>query len=304
MIGLVRVLLVEDNPGDARWVRTMLVEDADGEFELLHTSTVRDAIDLLVAHGSTIDAVLLDLSLPDETGLATLQRVLPAAHTAVVLVMTGQGDEETGVAAMQAGAQDYLVKGQVDGRTLRRALRFALERQTVLQRLSHRDDLTGLHNRRGFMVQAEQMLRSVRRQRRPFMLLFMDLDQLKVINDTFGHSEGNRAIVEAADVLRRCFRQSDLLARFGGDEFAALTTGSGDSDDALLRARIEGAVHAANLTPDRDYAISFSIGLLTCGAQDDAHLEELLERADQLMYHEKRLKADQLAFAEGPSSAA
>lgn len=304
MIDLVRVLLVEDNPGDARWVRTMLVEDADGEFELLHASTVRDAIDLLIAHGSTIDAVLLDLSLPDETGMNTLQRVLPAAHTAVVIVMTGQGDEETGLAAMQAGAQDYLVKGQVDGRTLRRALRFALERQTVLQRLSHRDDLTGLHNRRGFMMQAEQMLRSVRRQRTPFLLLFMDLDQLKVINDTFGHSEGNRAIIEAADVLRRCFRQSDLLARFGGDEFAALTVGSGDRDDALVRARIEGAVHAANVKPDRDYPISFSIGLVTCAPHEDAHLDDLLERADQLMYREKRLKADQLTFAEGPSSAA
>ncbi|MCC7044527.1 MAG: GGDEF domain-containing response regulator [Acidobacteria bacterium] len=304
MIDRLRVLLVEDNPADARWVREMLAEDTTSEFDLVHAATVRDAVDYLAAHGNGLDAVLLDLSLPDESGLNTLQRVLTVAHTAVVIVMTGQGDEQVGLAAMQAGAQDYLVKGQVDGRTLRRALRFALERQTVLQRLSHRDDLTGLHNRRGFMLQAEQLTRVARRQRAPFLLLFMDLDQLKVINDTFGHAEGNRALVEAADVLRRCFRQSDLLARFGGDEFAALALSSGDADDAVMRARLEGALDAVNVKPDRDYPLSFSVGILTCGPAEEAHIEELLEQADRMMYQEKRLKSERMAFAEGPSSAA
>ena len=300
MIDLIRILLVEDHPGDARWVREMLAEDAVGEFDLRHASTVREAVDHLTAHGSVLDAVLLDLSLPDDSGMNTLQRVLSAAHTSVVIVMTGQGDEQIGLAAMQAGAQDYLVKGQVDGRTLRRALRFALERQTVLQRLSHRDDLTGLHNRRGFMIQAEQILRAARRQRAALLLLFMDLDQLKNINDTFGHAEGNRAIVEAADVLRRCFRQSDLLARVGGDEFAALALSSSENDDALMRARLDGALDAVNMKPDRDYPLVFSVGILACSPYEDADLEELLERADQLMYQEKRLKAERLAFMEGP----
>src|SRR5690606_33602884 len=118
------------------------------------------------------------------------------------------------------------------------------ERQTVLQKLSHRDDLTGLHNRRGFLIQAEQLLKLAWRQQTPFVLVFMDLDHLKAINDTFGHAEGNRALIEAADVMRRCFRQSDLLARFGGDEFTALALGSGEADDALIRARLNGALDA------------------------------------------------------------
>lgn len=299
MIDLIRVLLVEDNPADARWVREMLAEDASGEFELAHASTVRDGVDRLAAHDAAVDAVLLDLSLPDATGLHTLQRVLGAAHNAVVIVMTGHGDEQIGLAAMQAGAQDYLVKGQVDGRTLRRALRFALERQTVLQRLSHRDDLTGLHNRRGFMIQAEQVARVARRQRVPFLLLFMDLDQLKGINDTFGHAEGNRALVEAADVLRRCFRQSDLIARFGGDEFTALALTSSEADDAIVRARLEEALRTVNDKPDRDYPLAFSIGILTCAPTDDADIDELLHQADKLMYREKRHKVEGVAFAGG-----
>jgi DNA-binding response OmpR family regulator len=105
VIDRLRVLLVEDNPADARWVREMLAEDTTSEFDLVHASTVRDAVDYLAAHGNGLDAVLLDLSLPDESGLNTLQRVLTVAHTAVVIVMTGQGDEQVGLAAMQAGAQ-------------------------------------------------------------------------------------------------------------------------------------------------------------------------------------------------------
>ncbi len=77
----------------------------------------------------------------------------------------------------------------------------------------------------------------------------MDLDQLKHINDTFGHAEGNRALVEAADVLRRCFRQSDLLARFGGDEFAALALSADEADDVAMRARLHGALDAVNCRP-------------------------------------------------------
>lgn len=292
----IQVLLVEDNAADARWVREMVAEQA-GEFVLLHATTVREAVDRLTDHHPALDAVLLDLSLPDETGLETLRRVVAAARGAVVVVMTGQGDEQLGLMAMQEGAQDYLVKGQVDARTLRRALRFAIERQTILQKLSHRDDLTGLHNRRGFLAQAEQAVRIARRQRMPFLLLFMDLDGLKHINDTHGHAEGNRALMEAADVLRRCFRQSDLLARFGGDEFAALALAAGEADDAVMRARLNGALDAVNLKPDRDYLLGFSMGVLACSPTENVTIEQLLERADHLMYREKRQKPDDLSLA-------
>lgn len=286
----IQVLLVEDNPGDVRMVRELLAEDGNMDFELFHAPTVRDAVDRLAADTSGIDAVLLDLSLPDETGVNTIRRVVAAARTAVVVVMTGAGDEELGLTSLQEGAQDYLVKGQVDGRMLRRALRFALGRQSVLQNLSHKDDLTGLHNRRGFLLLAEQQVKLARRQRTPFLLLFMDLDQLKYVNDTFGHAEGNRALIEAADVLRRCFRQSDLLARFGGDEFAALAFSSDESDDQAMRARLHGALDAVNCKPDRAYPLGFSMGILACSPSEEGTIDQLLERADKLMYREKRLK--------------
>jgi diguanylate cyclase (GGDEF)-like protein len=287
---LIQVLLVEDNPGDARMVQEKLREINAAEFALTHVATVREAVEQLTSDTQGIDAVLLDLSLPDETGLNTLRRVVAATSTAVVVVMTGAADEELGESLVREGAQDYLIKDQVTGQTLRRALRFAIGRQSKSQALAHRDDLTGLLNRRGFLILAEQQIKIARRQRTPFLLLFLDLDQLKLVNDTFGHAEGNRAIVEAADLLRGCFRQSDLLARFGGDEFAALALSAEGSDDILVRARINGALDRVNSRPDRVYPLGFSMGILACSPQEMVSVESLLERADGLMYREKRQK--------------
>lgn len=286
----IQVLLVEDNPGDARYVRELLGEDEGCEFDLTHVATVREAIEQLQAGPEQIDAVLLDLSLPDDSGLNTLRRVVEAASTAVVVVMTGAGDDELGLAAVREGAQDYLVKGTVTAPTLRRALRFALERQHKTQSVSYTDELTGLNNRRGFLMLAEQQIRLARRQRTPFLLLFMDLDQLKFINDTLGHAEGNRALVEAADLLRGCFRQSDILARFGGDEFAALALSGDGADDVTIRTRINMALDRVNDRRDRQYPLRFSMGVLACSPHENGSIETLLEQADTLMYREKRHK--------------
>jgi diguanylate cyclase (GGDEF)-like protein len=284
---------VEDNPGDARLVVEMLREDSSADFRLTHVTTVREAIDHLTMNVHGIDGVLLDLSLPDEHGVETVRRIVAAARYSVVVVMTGAGDDEMGKEAMREGAQDYLVKGQVDGRLLRRVLRLAIERQDSrlqLESLSIQDDLTGLHNRRGFLVLAEQQLKNARRNRSPFLVLFIDLDGLKHVNDTYGHAEGNRALVEAANVLRDCFRQSDVLARLGGDEFVALTITSATSDEQTVRERLNAALAQVNAKPDRAYPLGFSVGILSCPPDEMTPVETLLERADALMYEEKRKK--------------
>jgi two-component system, cell cycle response regulator len=285
------VLLVEDNPGDARLVRELLAEDAASAYRVSHVTTVQGAIDRLQADPASVDVILLDLSLPDESGLETVRRIVAAAGAAGVVVMTGANDEELGLSALSAGAQDYLIKGQVDGRLLRRALRYAVGRHQVrqqLESLSLKDDLTGLHNRRGFMTLAEQQLKLARRTRQDFLILFLDLDQLKLINDTFGHSEGNRALAEAADILRGCFRQSDIIARLGGDEFAALAIATADTDEASLRGRLNTALQQVNAEPDRAYPLGFSTGILRCTGAEDRSMDVLLAEVDKLMYAEKR----------------
>lgn len=125
----VRILLVEDNPGDARLLRYTLQEAQSLRFELVHASRLSEALDLVRAEPA--DVVLLDLSLPDAHGMDTVARMLEAAPAVPIIVLTGLADETVAVHAVQAGAQDYLVKGTVEGATLARAIRYAMERKRL-----------------------------------------------------------------------------------------------------------------------------------------------------------------------------
>jgi phosphoserine phosphatase RsbU/P len=127
-----RLLLVEDNPGDVRLLRETLREAGSLRFELCHEERLAGAIERLQAE--PVDLVLLDLSLPDAQGLETVSRLLAAAPSIPIVVLSGLADEGIAVQAVQAGAQDYLVKGSVEGPTLARAIRYALERRRLLER--------------------------------------------------------------------------------------------------------------------------------------------------------------------------
>ena len=127
----VRVLLVEDNPGDARLVEEMLNESDEASFPIQRAASVLDTLQVLDARKDRPEIILLDLGLPDEQGLQTLRRVAPAAEGVPVVVLTGLRDEETGDAAVREGAQDYLYKEQLDGDRLRRVIRHAIERHRL-----------------------------------------------------------------------------------------------------------------------------------------------------------------------------
>lgn len=126
----IRVLVVEDNPGDAALIRYSLAEPGPGKFSIAHAPTLADAVGQMQA--GLFDVVLLDLSLPDSYGLETVKKILDAApHKAAVVVLSGLDDEELALEAVKQGAQDYLVKGRSDGDVLRRAIRYAIERQRI-----------------------------------------------------------------------------------------------------------------------------------------------------------------------------
>jgi PAS domain S-box-containing protein len=129
---LLRVLLIEDHPGDARLIRALLAEVPGLGWQLMHVDRLATALPLLAA--GAVDVVLLDLSLPDAHGLATVERVQAAAPDTPIVVLTGLDDEATGLRAVQAGAQDYLIKSQVSGELLARAVRYARERRQLLAR--------------------------------------------------------------------------------------------------------------------------------------------------------------------------
>jgi diguanylate cyclase (GGDEF)-like protein len=160
-----------------------------------------------------------------------------------------------------------------------------------LRQLSLTDDLTGVYNRRGFLALAEQQTRVANRDRKPMMVISVDLDGLKGINDTFGHKAGDAAIAETSQILRESFRNADLVARMGGDEFSILLTGGeAEFDTEKLDRRLQEIVEKHNRTNDRQYGVSLSAGFARLDAAGTDTFEEWLHLADTMMYEQKRKK--------------
>lgn len=240
-----------------------------------------------------IDAVLLDLDLPDSDGMVTFERAFAFAPDVPIIVLTSFSDEDIGMSTVQGGAQDYLVKDEVSPSLLARAVRHAIERHqllSALRSLSLIDDLTGLYNRRGFADLGEQYLKLARRTARGVAVVFLDLDQFKTINDSLGHHVGDRALQKVADILRATFRRSDIVARLGGDEFAVLALeASGESAEALID-RLRERFREFNESASEAYSLSASIGMARHDGDLRMRLEDLLAEADGAMYDEKRDK--------------
>ena len=291
MTSVMTILLVEDNPGDARLLQEALSEIAAMSFELHHVDTVARAVAALGTR--TFDIGLLDLALPDVQGLDVVRRIHDTAPDLPLVVLSALKDERVAVQSLQEGAQDYLVKAELDSNLLGRALRYAMERQRLqldLRNLSLVDDLTGLSNRKGFMGLANHHVKLAARTGAPFLVGFIDLDDMKQINDTYGHQEGNRALVETANILRDSVRQSDILGRYGGDEFVVLVTDTHAKAISIVTDRVLEKTRSRNVHPERRYELSLSIGVVSSLSMRSPDLEQLIQDADAEMYRHKRDK--------------
>jgi len=172
------------------------------------------------------------------------------------------------------------------------------EHEEQLKSLSVADELTKLCNRRGFLSLAEHQLKIARRQRKDTALFFIDLDNMKQINDSLGHKEGDRALIDTADIIKKASRESDVVARLGGDEFVVLATGVNSKKADIFANRLIRYLNDYNAKGDRPYELSMSIGTADCGPVETCSVEGLLEEADRLMYRHK-LKKKNMKDKEG-----
>jgi diguanylate cyclase (GGDEF)-like protein len=156
-----------------------------------------------------------------------------------------------------------------------------------LRYLALTDDLTCLFNRRGFFAAATQQLKLARRNEQSLLLLFCDVDNLKKINDTYGHQEGDLAIIRTADALERSFRDSDILSRMGGDEFVVLASESSNQTQEVILRRLEKNLKKSSATEPR-YPLSLSVGVARFDPKHAIPLGELMVQADRAMYERKR----------------
>lgn len=413
----IRILLVEDDDADARLVHHGLQPFAT-RFTLTRSSSLAEALDWLSGH--ECDVVLLDLSLTDSFGFPTVRRMRAAAPTLPLIVLTGFDDEQVALQAVEAGTQDYLVKGQADGPVMWRSIQHAIARkrleeelrlseerlqgiitlaqdaiitadqdmritlfnpaaerlfgyeaaaicgrsldlllppevhathaahmkaferssdtsrpmsartevygmtaggrrfpaevsiaklahssgilytavvrdiserrrvETELRRLATTDPLTGLANRRHFLDLAETELGRLLRYGRPLSVLMMDVDHFKAINDTHGHAAGDRALVQLAETCREELRDTDILGRLGGEEFAVVLTETSLPAAMEVAERLRqrlGSVFVRR--PDGgSFRFTVSIGI-TDGRNGDRSIERALARADHALYQAK-----------------
>jgi len=159
-----------------------------------------------------------------------------------------------------------------------------------LHKLSLTDELTGINNRRGFMIHAEELLKFARRAGYQLCLLYLDLDHLKHINDTFGHAAGDAALCDTARILSGTFRESDIIARLGGDEFAVLALDTTGSNIETIQRRLQSNLDAHNAQTDHGYVLSLSLGMIHVDLKSNLSTDELLAQADAALYVNKQQK--------------
>ena len=235
----------------------------------------------------SVDVVLLDSALPLALLMKMTMRVRDKAPSLPVLLLPTI-DAKDGSWEMSStnlhGSTDAIYQ------TMTKAIRFARNRQQLqleLAQLALKDDLTGLHNRRGFLALAKQQLRLARTMKQQLLLFFADVDGLKQINDRFGHHEGDHALRRTADSFKKTFRESDITARLCGDEFVALMIESPKRNAETISRRLQLNLTRCAVKEPR-YRLSLSIGVARFDPQTASSLQELMSQADKALYAQKR----------------
>jgi diguanylate cyclase (GGDEF)-like protein len=286
--GTLRVLLVEHNEADAKLLLHFMHMGNQDEIEVVWVSSFVEAMTEMRKH--TYDAMLLDLLLPDSEGIEAIRRVSDRADIPVI-ALTKEAETCPGVDALLAGAEDNFVKERINSHNVIRAIRYAIARHRrigELHALSLTDELTGLHNRRAFMTLGDHQLKIAHRQDCSVTLAFADLDGLKTINDQHGHMWGDFALKDTAGILKNAFRESDVIARIGGDEFAVLWIARSPLSSEALHKRLRSIVEAHCVLEPRPYRLSLSIGFAHYESGFEKSLEDMLFETDKRMYVDKR----------------
>jgi diguanylate cyclase (GGDEF)-like protein len=195
------------------------------------------------------------------------------------------------IAALQLRIDDLqkvVEKQKEDGREMEVSRDSYKASSDMFEVAAMQDNLTGLYNQRGFIVLVEQQLKIAKRQKKDSFFIFSDVDHLKRINDTFGHAKGDQTLVEIARILKKSFRESDIIARIGGDEFAVAMVDCGKENLDLAKGRLKKNIEAYNRNSREAYPIELSVGVACCNSDDTIDLRKLLHQSDQMMYEEKR----------------
>jgi len=293
----IRVLLVEDDADYSNLVTMKLTHSDLGDFSVQTAVSMKEFKNKIDAERP--DIILSDLGLPDSDGLETFRKVSALAGEIPIVVLTGSSDSAVGVEAVSLGAQDYLVKVSVRGDLLVHSILHAIERNRLtcelkranekLEKLADTDPLTGLLNRRGLEQVLTREFAYKKRYGTNFHMVMIDLDDFKSINERFGHSGGDSALLKVAESIKAAIRPTDYAARIGGDEFLVLLVHAENAEDVIKVAdRLRLAIEQCEIAIPgySPIHVTASAGLIDLG-DDELHLDVIIRKAGSLLKQSK-----------------
>ena len=279
--------------------RLLIVDDEESVRNLItslfskyghNCETAEDGLEALEKiKKNSFDSAIIDIIMPHMDGITLTRELVNLRPDLSIMVMTGHADEHSVGSAIAAGAREFIKKPFSIDEFILRFDKMMRDRkgEEALLALSLTDELTDLYNRRRFFVLAEQYLKVAIRTKKKLLLLYLDMDDLKSINDHCGHNEGDQALIALGSILKKTFRESDIIARIGGDEFVVLLECT-DDNGGILITRLYENIGVYNAKVSQEYKLSVSVGAAQFDPEYPTSIDELLSKADALMYAQKR----------------
>lgn len=294
-----RLLLVDDDVESLAIVRARL---ADDQIEVSCATGGRAGLE--AAKSQHPDLILLDLDMPDMSGfeVCRMLKADPELCMIPVLFLSGSGTPADKVRGLDLGAVDYITK-PFDHFELRARVRAAIrtkELQDLLVEHARIDPLTGLPNRRALLDRLQMEWARVQRYGGKLSFIMVDIDHFKRVNDTYGHSVGDRVLQEVAGALAGQCRDNDFPARYGGEEFAVVVPNEGVAGASHLAERCRREIENAHLTAAGE-SIRPTASFGVADAVDVPRAELLVDRADQALYQAKAAGRNRVAVSPEPS---
>ena len=291
---LLKILVCDDDPADRKLVRAYLRQITDREIVVLEAEQRREIQDAL--DKGRVSLVLMDIQMPEKSGMEWLAEIVEK-QTAPVVMLTGAGGEEIAVQSLQEGAVGYLAKSGLSKENLVKTIDTVLAKwrqiqqakadQEKLERLANLDSLTGLYNRRVILQRLNERIKYTRRYGDELSLIMLDIDHFKKVNDQYGHLIGDGVLEGIAVLVQRNIRDTDVVGRYGGEEFIIILLKTGLSSALGVAERIRKAIEAAEMKDSEGnvFSVTVSEGVSSYKPAEDER--SLISRADDALYRAK-----------------
>jgi len=309
-----KILLVEDDQEFADVLSVRLCKETNPSFEVTRLPTLKEALETL--EKTPWDLILLDLMLPDSSGIQTFTSIHSKARHTPIVIMSGLDSDSLAIDAVRKGAEDYLVKGEIDSRLLLRVLHHAIDRHRIkeklasvtgrlhetnrrLEKMALLDPLTELYNRRGLQQVLKREIQLMTREGGKLMVLLLDIDDLKKINDSLGHPVGDILLKETAKKIRDSVRASDHVARIGGDEFILLLPKTTLKEGLQLAERLRFSIANTTIAISEKETIQISASFgLTPVPNHITSIDELLAVSDPFLRKSKNEGKNRVSYRD------